>query len=125
MCSPSPAPRPAQGPSHPNRLRAVLRRLLRTSEGQDLIEYGLLIGMLSVTLVAALGPIGGKVLNYYTTLSASLDGNVPAGPPGGNPGGGNPGGGNPGGGNPGGGNPGGGNPGGGNPGGGNGGGRGN
>ena len=93
----------------------LLRKLVRRSDAQDLIEYGILVAILSVALVGTIASLGGRVSTMYESLNTILNGGEPGG---GNPGGGNPGGGNPGGGNPGGGNPGGGNPGGGNPGGG-------
>ena len=99
----------------------LFKRLARCAQGQDLIEYALLIGLLSVVLIVAITGIKAKVGSPYQNVDAAIPagGDPGNGNPGGNPGGGNPGGGNPGGGNPGGGNPGGGNPGGGNPGGGN------
>jgi len=97
-----------------------LRALARRCEGQDLIEYGLLIGMLSAAIVASLAQIAPKVSQPFTTIAAvgNPTNDTPAnGNPGnGNPGNGNPGNGNPGNGNPGNGNPGKGNPGNGNPG---------
>ena len=86
-------------------MRAVIRHLTRSSEGQDLIEYGVLIGIIAVALVVSLSGIGGRVSSMYTSLTVAIGADDPGA---GNPGGGNPGGGNPGGGNPGGGNPGGG-----------------
>jgi Flp pilus assembly pilin Flp len=47
------------------RVLSLLRRLLRRNDGQDLIEYGLLIGMLSVALVTSLGHVSGKVSTIY------------------------------------------------------------
>ena len=99
---------------------SALRRLTRRTEGQDLIEYGVLVGLIAAAAIASASAIGAKVPALYSATEAALPGGSGSGDPGnGNPGNGNPGNGNPGGGNPGGGNPGGGNPGGGNPGGGN------
>ena len=101
-----------------------LRALARRCEGQDLIEYGLLLGMISAAVVASVAQIAPKVSQPFATIAAA--GNPASGNPGtGNPGNGNPGTGNPGNskpvgnagnGNPGNGNPGNGNPGTGNPG---------
>ncbi len=76
-----------------------LRDLFRRDEGQDLIEYGLLVGMISAAIVATIPPIAAKVAQPFQQF-------VAAGSGGGNPGNGNPGNGNPGNGNPGIGNPG-------------------
>ena len=80
-----------------------LRALLRRTEGQDLIEYGLLLGMISAAIVATIPPIATKVAQPFQQFVAAGSSG------GGNPGNGNPGNGNPG--NPGNGNPGNGNPG--------------
>ena len=67
-----------------------LREFVRRCEGQDLIEYGLLVGMVSATLVLSVAQIAPKVSQPFDNLAAA-----------GNPGNGNPGNGNPGNGNPG------------------------
>jgi Flp pilus assembly pilin Flp len=95
-----------------SRLISQLRRLTARTEGQDLIEYGVLIGLIAAATIASASVIGLKVPALYSATNAAL----PAGS--GNPGNGNPGNGNPGNsdpvGNAGPGNPGNGNPGGGN-----------
>ena len=82
------------------RMIQFLRALVRRSEGQDLIEYGLLVGMLSAAIVATLSPLATKVAQPFQVLAG------PSSPGTGNPGNGNPGNGNPNPGNPGNGNPG-------------------
>jgi Flp pilus assembly pilin Flp len=90
----------------------------RPADGQDLIEYGLLIGMITVAIVFSIKDTGATVAGLYAeTVSVLSDGGVgPEGQPqdpapaGGDPGNGNPGNGNPNPGNPGNGNPGNGNP---------------
>jgi pilus assembly protein Flp/PilA len=47
-------------------------RLVRDEQGQDLIEYGLLIGIITVGAIAAILAIGPKVANYFSTLNSSL-----------------------------------------------------
>jgi Flp pilus assembly pilin Flp len=49
-----------------------LTRFVKTTEGQDLIEYGLLIGIIAVGLATILPAIGTKVLDYFTDLNAEL-----------------------------------------------------
>ena len=82
------------------RMIHFLRTLVRRSEGQDLIEYGLLVGMLSAAIVATLSPLATKVAQPFQVLAG------PSNPGNGTPGNGNPGNGNPNPGNPGNGNPG-------------------
>jgi Flp pilus assembly pilin Flp len=95
------------------------RRFVRPAEGQDLIEYGLLIGMITVAIAFSIKDTGATVADLYAdTVSVLSHGGSadPAGEPedpapaGGAPGNGNPGNGNPDPGNPGNGNPGNGNP---------------
>jgi pilus assembly protein Flp/PilA len=50
----------------------LLRRLVRDEEGQDLIEYGLLIGIITVACIVAILAIGPKVGSYFTQLNANL-----------------------------------------------------
>jgi len=47
-------------------------RLVRDVEGQDLIEYGLLIGIITVACIVAILAIGPKVGSYFTDLNANL-----------------------------------------------------
>ena len=60
----------------------LLRQLIRRSHGQDLIEYALLIGIVSIGVLAVIGPISQTVFELYDTTATSLPS---AGPdPGGN-----------------------------------------
>jgi len=47
-------------------------RLVRDEQGQDLIEYGLLIGIITVGAIAAIIAIGPKVANYFSILESNL-----------------------------------------------------
>ena len=47
-------------------MRELLRRLVRSEEGQDLIEYGLLVGIITTATIATIIVIGPKVLAYFT-----------------------------------------------------------
>ena len=53
-------------------MTALLNRFVREESGQDLIEYGLLIGIITATVVTTVSAIGGKVQAYYTNLDTSL-----------------------------------------------------
>ena len=50
----------------------LLTRLVRDEAGQDLIEYGLLIGIITVACIVAILAIGPKVGSYFTNLNANL-----------------------------------------------------
>ena len=45
---------------------------LKREEGQDLIEYALLVGLISLAAVASLKPFGSILYNYYLQLHAAL-----------------------------------------------------
>ncbi len=55
-----------------NRLRA----LVRGTEGQDLIEYALLVGLISIVAVLAITSAGQSVNSIFTTIANSLAGAV-------------------------------------------------
>jgi pilus assembly protein Flp/PilA len=49
-----------------------LLRLVRNEEGQDLIEYALLVGLISLVAVLAITAAGGSVNQIFTNIAASL-----------------------------------------------------
>ncbi len=51
-----------------------LRAFARNEEAQDLIEYALLVGLISLVAVAAVGLAGGSVNTIFTNISNSLNG---------------------------------------------------
>ena len=53
-------------------MKKIVMQLVRDEQGQDLIEYGLLIGIITVGAIAAILAIGPKVSNYFSTLNAAL-----------------------------------------------------
>ena len=53
-------------------MKNLFNRFVREEEGQDLIEYGLLIGIITVGCMVAIPLIGGKVMAYFTDLEAAL-----------------------------------------------------
>jgi Flp pilus assembly pilin Flp len=50
----------------------LLLRLAQEKDGQDLIEYGLLIGIITVASVLAMTSIGSKVAAYFTNLNTAM-----------------------------------------------------
>jgi pilus assembly protein Flp/PilA len=55
----------------------TLKTFVNENEGQDLIEYGMLIAIIALGLLTVLPAIGGKVLNYFTDLNAGLPAHHP------------------------------------------------
>ena len=54
----------------------MVRRLLilarKGEDGQDLIEYSLLIGIITIASLVAMTAIGGKIAQYFTSLDAVM-----------------------------------------------------
>ena len=53
-------------------MTALLNKLVRDDSGQDLIEYGLLVGIITAATVTAISAIGPKVQGYFTTLKSNI-----------------------------------------------------
>jgi pilus assembly protein Flp/PilA len=50
----------------------MLRRLLKEEEGQTLVEYGLLVALIALVVIAALTILGRKVANTFNSINATL-----------------------------------------------------
>ncbi|HYE26341.1 MAG TPA: Flp family type IVb pilin [Clostridia bacterium] len=50
----------------------MLRAIWTEDEGQDLIEYGLLLAIITVAAVVAITQIGPKVADYFTDANTAL-----------------------------------------------------
>jgi pilus assembly protein Flp/PilA len=53
-------------------MEALLNRFVNEESGQDLIEYGLLIGIITTGAIASITAIGPKVSAYFTNLNSKL-----------------------------------------------------
>jgi pilus assembly protein Flp/PilA len=73
MHSTSDAPRPfVNRQCSEERMKNLIVRFIREEQGQDLIEYGLLIAIITTGAITAIGLIGPKVQGYFETLEAAL-----------------------------------------------------
>jgi pilus assembly protein Flp/PilA len=53
-------------------MKNLFNRFVREEAGQDLIEYGLLVGIITVAAITAITTIGPTVGGYFTNLNANL-----------------------------------------------------
>ena len=53
-------------------MKNLFVRFIREDAGQDLIEYGLLVGIITVAAIASISLIGPKVAGYFSTLNTNL-----------------------------------------------------
>lgn len=51
---------------------AKLKRLINNTKGQTLIEYGLLLVLIAVVVIAAVAIVGHKAGNTYSVVGSSL-----------------------------------------------------
>jgi Flp pilus assembly pilin Flp len=54
-------------------MKSLFTRFVREDAGQDLIEYGLLIGIITVGCIAAIQAIGPIVQGWYEDLQEKLE----------------------------------------------------
>ena len=53
-------------------MKRFIGRLFRSEDGQDLIEYGLLVGIITVGAIVTINAIGPKVKGYFTALDTAM-----------------------------------------------------
>lgn len=52
----------------------LIRRFVKEEEGQGLVEYALIIGLISIVAIAALSAAGGSIGDMFDSVSNSLSG---------------------------------------------------
>lgn len=50
----------------------LIKRFVREEEGQGLVEYALILGLIAIVAIAALGLAGNKINNGLTTITNAL-----------------------------------------------------
>lgn len=53
-------------------MKNLVMRLVKETEGQDLIEYALLAALIALAAVLAMGQLGTAINNKFTSVSTSL-----------------------------------------------------
>jgi len=52
----------------------LIRRFVKEEEGQGLVEYALIIGLISIVAIAALSAAGGSIGDMFDSVSGALGG---------------------------------------------------
>jgi Flp pilus assembly pilin Flp len=53
-------------------MKSLITRFVREDAGQDLIEYGLLVGIITTACIVSIAAIGPKVASYFANLNSNL-----------------------------------------------------
>ncbi|PIU64721.1 MAG: Flp family type IVb pilin [Armatimonadetes bacterium CG07_land_8_20_14_0_80_59_28] len=51
---------------------SMIKRLVREEEGQTLVEYGLLVALIALVVIAILTLLGTKVRNLFVRVNTSI-----------------------------------------------------
>ncbi len=51
----------------------VLNRLVREEDGQGMVEYGLILALIAIVVIAAVTGIGEKLVEIFNGISAELE----------------------------------------------------
>jgi Flp pilus assembly pilin Flp len=55
------------------KMKTLITRLTREDAGQDLVEYGLLLGLISAATVAIISELGQAVVGQFSKMKALID----------------------------------------------------
>ena len=55
-----------------SRIQEVLARFITREEGQDLVEYALLVSLIALAAIAGIGPIASAITSTFNNVSTSL-----------------------------------------------------
>jgi pilus assembly protein Flp/PilA len=53
-------------------LVALIHRIVREEEGQDMVEYALILGLISIVAVVAVTATGTKISAIWTAVAAAI-----------------------------------------------------
>jgi Flp pilus assembly pilin Flp len=62
-------------------MRKFITRLLRDDEGQDLVEYVLLVSLIALAVAAAFPPVTAAITGVFNSVSAAINGGGGGGAP--------------------------------------------
>jgi pilus assembly protein Flp/PilA len=50
----------------------IMKRLVQEEEGQGLVEYALILGLIVVGAIAFMGPIGDQIVAWFTEITTAM-----------------------------------------------------
>ena len=53
-------------------MKNVFKRLWQEEEGQDLVEYGLLLVLIALAAITAMGTLASAIKNVFTSAASNL-----------------------------------------------------
>ncbi|NPV52389.1 MAG: Flp family type IVb pilin [Firmicutes bacterium] len=59
-------------------MKRLLKRLLHEESGQGMVEYGLILALVAVVVIAALTLLGGKLKDLFNKLKGEIETTVPS-----------------------------------------------
>ena len=54
------------------RVRVMMARLIRDEQGQDLVEYALIVAAVGLALVATVNTLSGAIVSLYSSITQGL-----------------------------------------------------
>lgn len=57
-------------------LYLALKRLVRDEKGQGMVEYGLIIALVSIVVIGVLGTMGTDIGQLFTRISTTIQGTL-------------------------------------------------
>jgi Flp pilus assembly pilin Flp len=58
-------------------MRKLIARFLRDDEGQDLVEYVLLVSLIALAVAAAFPPVTTAITGVFNSVAATVSGGAP------------------------------------------------
>lgn len=55
----------------------MLKRLLKDESGQTMVEYGLLVALISIAVITVLVALGPRIAGFFDTVDQALEDNTP------------------------------------------------
>ncbi|MDI3534996.1 MAG: Flp/Fap pilin component [Thermosediminibacterales bacterium] len=55
----------------------LLERLVREENGQGMVEYALIIGLVAIAVIAAITAMTGSLSDFFTAVKTKIQGNTP------------------------------------------------